>query len=355
MAWAAACLGALLALWPAPAPASGESISARASRPMPLIMPLDYPLARARAWLGALQGAADTLAAAQPRSMADLDQTGRLALAAQIYRPMRVAPESSLGPELWLELTRRQAGPGQGEADDPFASAREAARSRSAPWQQEAILTARLENELLALRIEILRETQLACARLEALWPRQSPGPDYLREQLEPLAARLDALFRLDALLPDSLGEWLASPSDLAQLEPLAATLPDLAGPSLLLAEAQLQAGQPQASAEHAQRALRIAREREDAALAARGAYVRGMAHWRLQRLALAENDLRQALQDLDALEDARIMKARYFTARASLRLERMNREGMCEDMAAACAQGDCRGLLATRDLCPLP
>ena len=80
-----------------------------------------------------------------------------------------------------------------------------------------------------------------------------------------------------------------------------------------------------------------------------RARYIRALAHWRLQQLALAEDDLSAALEATTNAFPHTSDKVRLLRARGALRMLRSNEPGMCDDLAAACALGDCDGLAAAR------
>lgn len=147
-------------------------------------------------------------------------------------------------------------------------------------------------------------------------------------------------------LLPEAAEGWLARAQSMPLLEELAERVPESALVRLLLAEARLRAGLPQQCMEAASAALRRAPEMT------RARYVRALAHWRLQQLALAEEDLDAALRATpapvgSAAHDA--LRRGILRARGALRMLRGNTDGMCEDLTAACALGDCEGLAAVR------
>ena len=147
-------------------------------------------------------------------------------------------------------------------------------------------------------------------------------------------------------LLPEAAEGWLAGAQSMPLLEELAERVPESALVRLLLAEARLRAGLPQQCMEAASAALRRAPDMT------RARYVRALAHWRLQQLALAEEDLDAALRATpapvgSAAHDA--LRRGILRARGALRMLRGNTDGMCEDLTAACALGDCEGLAAVR------
>lgn len=153
------------------------------------------------------------------------------------------------------------------------------------------------------------------------------------------LAAAITALDTL-RLSPEG---WLTSADSLAALEKAAVNLPQSAAAQLLLGEALLQAGMPQRSIASCTAALELAPD------LGRARYIRALAHWRLQQLALAEDDLSAALEATTNAFPHTSDKVRLLRARGALRMLRSNEPGMCDDLAAACALGDCDGLAAAR------
>ena len=136
---------------------------------------------------------------------------------------------------------------------------------------------------------------------------------------------------------------WLARADSLAALQQAAQRLPRSAATLVLLAEAQLQAGLPQRSVDSCTQALGLLPD------FTRARYIRALAHWRLQQLALAEDDLSAVLEATTEAFPHISDKVRLLRARGALRMLRSNEPGMCDDLAAACALGDCEGLAAAR------
>ena len=66
--------------------------------------------------------------------------------------------------------------------------------------------------------------------------------------------------------------------------------------------------------------------------------------------MALAEDDLSAALNTADDTFLRTPDKVRMLRARGALRMLRNHAEGMCSDLTAACALGDCEGLAAARN-----
>lgn len=111
----------------------------------------------------------------------------------------------------------------------------------------------------------------------------------------------------------------------------------------LLLAEARLQGNLPQQSIDACSRALEISPQ------FGRARYIRGLAHFRLQRLALAEDDLDVALGERQGPAPQGEEMVQRLRARGAVRMVRGNHAGMCDDFTRACALGDCEGLSMAR------
>lgn len=170
----------------------------------------------------------------------------------------------------------------------------------------------------------------------EAAQQQARQKADALADTLAAAIAALDTL----RLSPEG---WLTSAESLAVLEKAAVSLPQSAATRLLLGEALLQAGMPQRSIVSCTAALELAPG------FGRARYIRALAHWRLQQLALAEDDLSAVLEATTDAFPHTSDKVRLLRARGALRMLRSNEPGMCDDLASACALGDCEGLAAAR------
>ena len=124
-------------------------------------------------------------------------------------------------------------------------------------------------------------------AQQDAARQRAQARADDLAQQISACLTALDAL----RLSPDG---WLTSTESLPMLENAATALPRSAALQLLQAEAQLQAGMPQRSIHSCSAALELAPG------LARARYIRAIGHWRMQQMALAEDDLSAALCTTD-------------------------------------------------------
>ncbi|WP_297670838.1 translation initiation factor IF-2 [uncultured Desulfovibrio sp.] len=157
-------------------------------------------------------------------------------------------------------------------------------------------------------------------------------------------AARLEAAVAVQDALQASPEGWLARADALSALERAATLLPESGVVRLLLAEAQLQGGLPQRSADSCTEALRLSPS------LGRARYVRALAHWRLQQLALAEDDLSASLDGRQGEAPQGKVRAVRLRARGAVRMLRRDAAGMCADFLEACALGDCEGLALARE-----
>ncbi|MTJ94171.1 MAG: translation initiation factor IF-2 [Desulfovibrio sp.] len=387
--------GAAYATENSPAPPVGQdntpaddSPSASKPGPLPLISPISYsaqcpaaPLpphvqrlcAEAAAQMEALHAAAARLPNRRDIRMGITDADDRTALAAELYTPLIEGEHSTAGSA--------QSTGAQGVTVTLLAR----------PDAAETLLRLLRNPDVLALRRLLLADMaqslalapqiagEYAAAESPARGGRTSltpgsggtwyvakvtppgeleqhpPAPimpdaghEAARQQAQAradnLAAEITAcLSALDALRLSPEG-WLTSAEALPTLENAAAALPRSAAVQLLLAEAQLQAGMPQRSILSCSAALDLA------PALARGRYIRSLAHWRLQQMGLAEDDLSAALNTTDETFLRTPDRVRLLRARGALRMLRNNAEGMCSDLTAACALGDCEGLAAARN-----
>lgn len=305
--------------------------------PAPLPWAAAYAHARATAWLTAVGKAAGSLPQRREIRMGAVSPGERLTLAAQLYITAASPPGAEKADPLHAVVTLQPR-----------------------PQPEQQILVALRNAGLLELRRRLMEETRATLTRMNRCWPGGSPdapsGPESPKAELPACAGadwtsadwtrmgeRLDGLWLAQAALELSPGGWLAAPASLPVLEKAARLAPDSPIVRLLLAEAQLQSGLPQQCVKSCNEALRL-----DPSLG-RARYIRGLAHWRLQQLALAEDDLSSALAARSLPPPQGIERARLLRARGAVRLLRRNYDGMCEDFAASCALGDCEGLAVAR------
>ena len=179
--------------------------------------------------------------------------------------------------------------------------------------------------------------------------PLQSPSPAlsdevWTQSHWSLAARRLQALFAVQDMLADADADgWLVRAGDLPLLEQTAQLLPDSPSVWLLLAEAQMRHDLPLQSVASCDAALDL-----DSGLS-RARYIRALGHARLQQPALAEADLTVSLARRHGLEPQGEDRARRLRARGAVRMQLRDAAGMCEDFGAACALGDCEGLILVR------
>lgn len=159
----------------------------------------------------------------------------------------------------------------------------------------------------------------------------------------EAASGQLQALLRAQDLMEADAEGWLVPDGVLPRLERACARLPQSPVIWLLLAEAQLRRGLPLQSVASCDAALALAPGLN------RARYIRALGHWRLQQLALAEDDLTSSLDTRHGLAPQGEDRARRLRARGAVRMQRRDLTGMCEDFGAACALGECEGLILAR------
>ena len=232
----------------------------------------------------------------------------------------------------------------------------------SRPQAGTELILALRNPELLALRHTLISETRDTLEIMDRHWPGgtaalqpATPGvktPEVERgfwqaRDWQRMGARLNGLWLAQAALDLTPEGWLTGADALSTLERAAREAPRSPTVRLLLAEAQLQRNLPQQSIESCTEALRLAPGSN--LISGRARYIRALAHWRLQQLALAEDDLNAALHTRTPSAPQGAEQARRLRARGAVRMLRRNYPGMCADFSAACALGDCEGLAVAR------
>ena len=305
--------------------------------------------ARASAWLAALHRAVIAFPQRREIRMGAVAPAERLALAAQLYRaaapPLADAPNAAKAP---------------GTAEDSPLHVALSLTSR--PQAGTELILALRNPELLALRHTLISETRDTLEIMDRHWPGGTaalqpvpPGvktPEVERDfrqarDWQRMGARLNGLWLAQAALDLTPEGWLTGADALSTLERAAREAPRSPTVRLLLAEAQLQRNLPQQSIESCTEALRLAPGSN--LISGRARYIRALAHWRLQQLALAEDDLNAALHTRTPSAPQGAEQARRLRARGAVRMLRRNYPGMCADFSAACALGDCEGLAVAR------
>ena len=305
--------------------------------------------ARASAWLAALHRAVIAFPQRREIRMGAVAPAERLALAAQLYRaaapPLADTPNAAKAPDT--------------AEDSPLHVA---LSLTSRPQAGTELILALRNPELLALRHTLISETRDTLEIMDRHWPGgtaalqpATPGvktPEVERgfwqaRDWQRMGARLNGLWLAQAALDLTPEGWLTGADALSTLERAAREAPRSSTVRLLLAEAQLQRNLPQQSIESCTEALRLAPGSN--LISGRARYIRALAHWRLQQLALAEDDLNAALHTRTPSAPQGAEQARRLRARGAVRMLRRNYPGMCADFSAACALGDCEGLAVAR------
>ena len=305
--------------------------------------------ARASAWLAALHRAVIAFPQRREIRMGAVAPAERLALAAQLYRaaapPLADTPNAANAPDT--------------AEDSPLHVA---LSLTSRPQAGTELILALRNPELLALRHTLISETRDTLEIMDRHWPGgtaalqpATPGvktPEVERgfwqaRNWQRMGARLNGLWLAQAALDLTPEGWLTGADALSTLERAAREAPRSPTVRLLLAEAQLQRNLPQQSIESCTEALRLAPGSN--LISGRARYIRALAHWRLQQLALAEDDLNAALHTRTPSAPQGAEQARRLRARGAVRMLRRNYPGMCADFSAACALGDCEGLAVAR------
>lgn len=327
----AAVLVALLmgAKIPAAALAGEKGPAGFALRPLPLLMPMDYAGARAQAWLHALEEAAGRLPAAAERRLADLgldkERIGGdspiKALAGLLFPVDVITPQLSSSREIFVYLKN----PADFSDFSRFFN----------------------DEETLALGAALILEMKKKLDDLADAWPVSLNEARDNTAKLEEDAAWLEALWQARNMYDTPRD------SSTADIEALALAAPESMFIAYLLAGALLAAQKPQQCLQETNRLIdnlgNLNGEEKAVwnALKPRIRSIRALAQWRLNQLALAQEDLNAAIHEAAALP-ART-RAKLLELRGSLKMERDDRAGMCADFAEACGIGFCRNLARAR------
>lgn len=292
---------------------------------------MDYTAARAQAWLASLNNALPYLPAAANRRLGDIglgrDDTGGnaalRALAAELFPVDVVTPQISSGQEIRVYLRE----------PENFANF-----SRLAG-----------DVDTIAMKAMTILEMEDEISSLGKAWPRSLDEAREKTSELEAHATALEALWHIQGL---HLGEKGADAS-LETLQSLAEAAPNSPVARLLFAEALLHDNQPQQCMAEANAALDLGRNHGGEKgvlwqmLKPRARYARAIAQWRVNQLALAENDLNTAILEAKNLPPRN--RIRLYDVRGVLKLQKGDFEGMCADFASACALGNCQNLARAR------
>lgn len=311
------------------AAAGAAELQGSALRPTPLLMPLDYTAARAQAWLAALDKALEHLPPAANRRLEDLGldkasvggTSALRSLAAGLFPVDVVTPQISSGQEIRVYLKK--------------------------PENFTAFSRLAGDADTIAINALIILEMEDEIAALGEAWPKSIDEARVKTAELEGHASALDTLWQIRQTLASG------QEYDSADLASLAKAAPQSPLVRLLLAEALLEENMPGECVEQADAALdlglSLAGEQSSVwkFLRPRLRYARAIAQWRLNHLALAENDLDAALLEAKNLPPKNGIK--ILDARGILKMQRRDLAGMCADFAQACSLGNCQSLARAR------
>lgn len=289
-------------------------------RPFPAILHADYPLARASAWIAALQRGCKLLP-----SSADLRlrrtglNPGLASLAcAALYFPIDVVtPENSQSKQIRVFL-------------------------KFPPKPQIALDKIFSDSYLLLLEMSLIKETQDIITELRLIWPDSSPAPSH-SPGIEKLSRELSSLWVARDLIELTLfgGSPLWGPAF--------KSIPESVAIRLALSMESQDISQAEGITHLL---LRLEADQKDTLwtqLAARALYQRGKSHERLHQPGLAEADYSAALARMVKAGNDDEFTARLYISRADLRGQRDNYDAMCKDYIAGCALGSCQGLSNAR------
>lgn len=285
------------------------------------------PVARAVAWLNALEHATEdlshTIAQWGTRTAAQ-----RTALAVAIHRPM-VSVDSVTLPGDDREHTRVRV-----ILSTPPRTVD--SRLREALRYPDTLLI--YESALRMAQDAAYEAESLVHATARARELGDTHTESAYAKRIADLSARLEALWILDQSLTHLRALWQNPTTLLDTLQ--GACVLDPLNPLLwnALGEVQLQTDQPQNALHSLDTALRLNPH------LARALHARGLVHTRLHQFALAEADFDNALRHIPN-------NAEWLRSRGAVRMLRGAYAPMCEDFEQACALGDCEGLRATRAL----
>lgn len=253
------------------------------------------------------------------------------------------SPHSSAGSPLDFPAGGQNGGRGAAAFSAPVSGTAPASASAQMP------VPALSQDGKGAVRASSPGNAAAAGALSEGASSLQAPPPAlsdevWTRSHWSLAARRLQAMFAVQDILADADPDgWLVRAGDLPLLEQTALLLPDSPSVWLLLAEAQMRHDLPLQSVASCAAALDL-----DSGLS-RARYIRALGHMRLQQPALAEADLTVSLARRHGLEPQGEDRARRLRARGAVRMQLRDTAGMCEDFGAACALGDCEGLILVR------
>lgn len=295
--------------------------------PFPAFFPLDYEVGRTKAWLEALNMAKRYLPANASSWLWDLDldtDLGQIALAALLNNISVVTPDISSSRQIDVFL------------DGPADPSLKAAELFEQP-------------ELFLIQLSLMLDMQNILQQIEELRPENTAEAEKLNPKLDPLVKGLEYIWDLSRFLR-------AGELELPDILPLQAE--DLPIQGLLLASKQKLAAKEYYNAlmltESALRQLeKTGREQDPVVvrkyLQGKAFYLRALAHWRQQQLALAEKDLQRGAKLLDETGLPLKLRSQIYLDWGDLKKFKNDLPGMCMAYQEACARGECGALAASR------
>lgn len=287
-----------------------------------------FSIVRAAAFLQATRDAAISLSQHTAAHIGAFALDRRIALAAAAYTPavntsVTDAPPPFDGQELLTVMVRLEAPLPQLD-------------TRIRRTLQHPDTWALFEEVLVIMRDEVDEGSDLVQRAANLRQTHGSPMDEIFMHRINYLADQLDALWMYVQILHTLRTSW-ENPEQVQKHMQRALTLAPQS-PLLwcALGETQLQLDFPQKAIESLDKAVHLG------PTFARAYYARGLAHLRLQRSALAENDLSAALT-------LRPQSVLWLRARGAVRMVREDYGPMCADFNQACALGDCDGLMTAR------
>lgn len=296
-------------LWPNSILA-GQLIYASVKRPFPTIMPLDYNLCRAQAWLAALNKAILQM----PRQLVPENENLIPGAAAILYPVDTISPEIALDDEIKVFLKNKTQVNNLQDIDQIIVQA------------------------LFILEIQKLVE------QLVQIWPQNLRDADDKITVLENLSQALNKL-------------WSARENHLNSgyvPEDLVAADADSIVLKMFQIEDMLSRKLPQKAIELGENIEKLAESKMSQSdlwqyAAANANFMRARAHEMLNQLSLAESAYSAAIEILEKYYPQTRLLQDAFLARASLREYSHDLQGMCLDYSNACAAGNCLRLSLSR------
>lgn len=285
-----------------------------AQRPFPAFFHIDYPLARAEAWLKAINMAEKRVPdTANTRRLGIKGRLARDTVAALFYPVDVVTPENASGKEIRVFLK-----------DEPAAGV-----------NMDSLLA---EPFPFFIKMCLVWEMADASAKLRRIWPPSVDAGRKNAAELETLGNHLENLWRIwhepDKPIPDDKDSVAA-----------------------LLLKAMANPGST-SSLEQASRAINLLMKRETEArgnaalwshLMAYALYCRSMGEIAQSQPGLAQAGIDAALLRLKKSIFPDSLAPKLLLERAALHQRQGNIQAMCADYLAACGFGQCQGLAAAR------